>query len=72
MTSKDVVDRIKVMNARLIPEILPIAQKVVQLTRFRNELERYENSGEEGKMIKRYKQRLRENIQKLEKELGEI
>ena len=56
------------MNARLISEVLPVAQKVIQLARFRDELERYENSGEEGKMIKRYKQRLKENIQKLEKE----
>jgi len=69
LTSEDVSDKIKIMNARLIPEVLPVAQKVVQLTRFKNELERYENSGEEGKMIERYKQRLRENINKLEKEL---
>ncbi len=58
------------MDARLIPTVFPVAKKVVQLSKFKDELERYENSGEEGKMIERYKQRLRENIQKLEKELG--
>ena len=58
------------MDARLIPFVYPVAKKVIQLERFKRELERYENSGEEGVMVERYKARLKENIAKLEKELG--
>lgn len=58
------------MDARLIPVVLPVAKKVVQLEQFKKELERAEGCGEESKQLERYKTRLRENITKLEKELG--
>ena len=57
------------MDARFIPTVWPVAKKVIQLEKFKRDLERYECSGEEGKMIERYKERLKENIAKLEREL---
>lgn len=58
------------MDARLIPTVLPVAKKIIQLQRFKDDLERTEGCGEENPKIERLKQRLRESIQRLEKELG--
>ena len=58
------------MDARLIPTVLPVIKKVIELERFRQELQRVEGCGEESKKIERLKQRLKENIQQLERELG--
>jgi len=61
------------MDARLIPTVLPVAKKVIQLAGFKEELKRFEDLyGEEGgsMIIQRRMARLKENIAKLEKELG--
>lgn len=61
------------MDARLIPTVLPVAKKVIQLEGFKSELRRFEDLyGEEGgnPIIQRRMARLKENIAKLEKELG--
>jgi len=58
------------MDARLIPVVLPVAKKVIQLKKLKEEFERIDNCGEVTKKIARYKERLTENIAKLEKELG--
>jgi hypothetical protein len=58
------------MDARLIPVVLPVAKKVIQLKKMKEEFERVDNCGEVSKKLIRYKERLSENIKKLEKELG--
>ena len=59
------------MDARLIPTVLPVAKKVIQLEGFKQELKRFESLGfNEDPMIIRRKSRLIENISKLKKELG--
>ena len=58
------------MDARLIPVVLPVAKKVIQLKKMKEEFERIDNCDEVSKKIARYKERLAENIEKLEKELG--
>ena len=58
------------MDARLIPVVLPVAKKVIQLKKLKEEFERVDNYGEISPKIMRYKERLSENIIKLEKELG--
>jgi predicted RNase H-like nuclease (RuvC/YqgF family) len=58
------------MDVRLIPVVLPAIKKVCQLERCKDKLKRFERSREKGVMIDRYKSRLKENISKLEKELG--
>lgn len=58
------------MDARLIPTILPVAKKIIQLEGFKQELERFENQNNCTPFIERRKLRLKENIVKLEKELG--
>ena len=58
------------MDARLIPVVLPVAKMVYKLEELKALLERCENSGETGVKVERYKTRLKENITKLEKELG--
>jgi hypothetical protein len=58
------------MDARLIPTVLPVAKKVIQLKKMKEEFERVDNCVEITKKITRYKERLAENIAKLEKELG--
>lgn len=58
------------MDARLIPTVLPVAKKLVQLQKSKEALTRAEESSETGVKFERYKTRLKENIEKLEKELG--
>jgi len=61
------------MDARLIPTVLPVAKKIIQLEGFKAELRRFRDLyGEEGgnQIIQRRMARLIENIAKLEKELG--
>ena len=59
------------MDARLIPTVLPVAKKVIQLEGFKKELKRFDSLGfNENPMIIRRKSRLIENIKRLEKELG--
>jgi len=58
------------MDARLISVVLPVAKKVIQLKKMKEEFERVDNCGEVSQKIARYKERLAENIEKLEKELG--
>lgn len=58
------------MDARLIPTILPVAKKVIQLEGFKQELRRFENQDGYNPFIERRVRRLKENITKLEKELG--
>lgn len=59
------------MDARLIPTIFPVVKKVIQLEGFKQELMRFENFYEKNNVIiERRILRLKENIVKLEKELG--
>lgn len=58
------------MDARLIPVVLPVIKKVIQLKKMKEELERVDNCDIVSKKIERYKERLSYNIEKLEKELG--
>jgi len=72
------------MDARLIPVVLPVAKKVIQLQKFKEELKRvseildsqYSSEDDDytlkyrAKTMNRYKERLAENIAKLEKELS--
>lgn len=58
------------MDARLIPVVLPAAKRILQLVGFKQELERFENQDDCNPFVERRKLRLKENIAKLEKELG--
>jgi hypothetical protein len=58
------------VDARLIPVVLPVIKKVIQLKKMKEELERVDNCDIVSKKIERYKERLSYNIEKLEKELG--
>jgi hypothetical protein len=58
------------MDARLIPSVFPAVKKVIQLEGFKQELKRFENQDDCTPFIERRKIRLKENIAKLEKELG--
>jgi len=58
------------MDAHLIPTVLPVAKKIVKLMNLKKELEQMEMSENEGlPMAERYKNRLLEQIERLEKEL---
>lgn len=57
------------MNTQFIPIILPTAKMVCQLLQAKEEFHRVEGFQEESIKIKRYKKRLLERIEVLEKEL---
>lgn len=57
------------MDAHLIPTVLPTAKMICQLMNAKKELERADGCGKEGPKIERYKHRLCERIEFLEKEL---
>lgn len=57
------------MDAHFIPTVLPAAKMICQLLQAKEELQRVENIIESTKKIERYKVRLKEQIEFLEKEL---
>lgn len=57
------------MDARFIPTVLPTAKMVCQLLQAKEEYQRVINCEEMTPKLKRYKKRLEENIEFLEKEL---
>jgi len=57
------------MDAHFIPSVLPTAKMICHLLQAKEELQRVESFQEETIKIKRYKKRLSERIEFLEKEL---
>jgi hypothetical protein len=57
------------MDAHFIPTVLPTAKMICQLLQAKEERQRVENIEEPSKKIERYKIRLNEQIEYLEKEL---